>query len=83
VAIKREVDQLDALTAPDRDRDRLKAWIADQRRAQLLRTGLAGAFTTRDDARISTLSQQIAAQDAANAAFAARYGMPECAKPAA
>lgn len=77
--IKRYVDRLDALTVPDRDRDELKAWIADQRRVQLLTSGLAGAFAARDDARIATLSQQIAALDASNAAFAARYGLPACA----
>lgn len=79
--IKRYVDRLDALTVPDKDRDRLKAWIADQRRVQLLTGGLASAFAARDDARIATLSQQIAALDGANAAFAAKYGLAACATP--
>lgn len=72
-------DRLDAATVPDRDRDALKAWIAQGRRRQALTVSLARAFAARRDADISRLSQQIDELGAAAATFASRYGMPRCA----
>ncbi|MCW2999125.1 MAG: hypothetical protein JWN65_2674 [Solirubrobacterales bacterium] len=76
------LDRLDALGTPGDDRDRLKGWIADQRRQRSLLAELGDAFQQRDEATISTLSQRIAALTTKNDAFAASYGLTECAKSA-
>ncbi|WP_354701367.1 hypothetical protein [Paraconexibacter sp. AEG42_29] len=79
---QRYLNRLDTLTVPDDDRDRLKSWLADRRRQQDLTLQLAAAFVAQSDTRISTLSQEIDALASQNAAFATRYGLPECAKGA-
>lgn len=76
------LDRLDAIPAPGEDRDALKKWIADGRRQQTLVARLAGAFATRNQSRVATLSEQIDALDQAGNAFARRYGMRECGKDA-
>lgn len=77
---RRYLDRLDALEVPDEDRDEIKAWLAGQRRRQTLVDALARAFSSQDDARISTLSQRIDASNSASTAFAARQGWRACAK---
>lgn len=77
---QRYLTSLDALTPPSKDRDAVKAWIADQRRRQLLVLALADAFAAREDARISTLSQRIDAANSAANGFARRRGLTACAR---
>lgn len=79
-AARRALDRLDALELPGGDRDRLKTWIADQRRRQTLVLALAAAFTRRADAAISRLSQRIDALGSSANAFAGRYGLDDCAR---
>jgi hypothetical protein len=76
------VDRLDALAAPSDDRDKIKSWIADLRRQLALIGKLGGAFTSRDQATIVRLSEQIDALNTRNNRFASQYGMAECAKRA-
>lgn len=77
----RYVDQLDALTPPAGDRDRIKAWIAGQRRQLGVVNDLGKAFKARDQTQISRLSERIDVLTQSNNDFAKRYGMAECAKP--
>ena len=74
--------RLDALKPPNDDRDKLKAWLADQRRQQSLLDELADAFEQQDDATIATASQQIDTLNEKSNAFAKMYGMAQCAKGA-
>jgi hypothetical protein len=74
------VDQLDALETPSGDRDKLKAWIAGARRQIKLVSSLSRALAAHDQAKIATVSEQIATLAQKNNAFAGSYGMAECAK---
>jgi hypothetical protein len=74
----RALDRIDALEVPGADRDRLKQWIADSRREQVLVGQLADAFARQDRTRVGTLSEQVDALAQRTTAFARAYGMGAC-----
>ncbi len=74
----RYLDQLDALETPEADRDRLKAWLADNRRQVAIIGQLSDAFAAADATRIATLSEQADRINTKSNAFALAYGMREC-----
>ncbi len=79
-AARRKVaDRLDLLPTPGAELERVRAWIAEQRRQSTLVEALSRAFARRDETRIATLSQRIGALDADNDAAATRLGLEACA----
>lgn len=74
------VDELDALTPPASDSEKIKGWIAGQRRQLTMVESLSRALKAQDQTRVAKLSEQVDSLTQANNGFAARYGMAECAK---
>lgn len=72
-------DRLDLLATPAALRERVQAWIADQRRQSTLVETLSRAFARHDETRIATLSQRLGTLNAANDTAARRLGLVACA----
>lgn len=72
-------DRLDLLPTPAAQRERVQAWIADQRRQSTLVEALSRAFARRDETRIATLSQRLGTLDAENDTAARRLALVACA----